>query len=75
MFYKVELVTRKKNIHKHFQVSSSKCDVILRNSVSQLNFVTGEFRTSNIAGFITKLTVDKKLNKLTIQQLQMKQNI
>ena len=33
MIYKVELVTQKKNLYKNFQVSSSKCDVILRNSI------------------------------------------
>ena len=30
------------------RVSYSKCDVILRNSVSQLDFVTREFRTSKV---------------------------
>ena len=47
MFYKVELVTRKTNFCKNVRVSNSKCDVILRNSISELNFVTREFRTSN----------------------------
>ena len=49
IFYKVELVTRKKNFYKHFRVSNSKCDVILRNSDSQIDFVTREFRTSSLA--------------------------
>ena len=47
MIYKVELVTRKTNFCKNVRVSNSKCDVILRNSISELNFVTREFRTSN----------------------------
>ena len=34
IFYEVELATWKKNFFKNFQVSSSKCGVILRNSVS-----------------------------------------
>ena len=34
IFYKIKLVTRKKNFYKNFRVSNSKCDVILRNSVS-----------------------------------------
>ena len=34
MFYEVELVTRKKNFYENVWVSNSKCDVILRNSVS-----------------------------------------
>ena len=33
MFYKFELVTRKKNFYKKFRVSNSKFDVILRNSI------------------------------------------
>ena len=37
-------------------VSNSKCDVILRNSVSQLDFVTREFRTSWITYFIWFMT-------------------
>ena len=46
MFYKVQLITRRKNFCKNFRASNSKCDVILRNSISQLDFVTREFRTS-----------------------------
>ena len=45
MFHKVELVTQKKNFYKTFRVSKSKCDVILRNSISELDFATGEFGT------------------------------
>ena len=45
----MQLVTRKKNFYKHFRVSNSKCDVILRNSDSQIDFVTREFRTSSLA--------------------------
>ena len=41
MLNKVDLVTRKKNLYENFRVSSSKCDVISRNSISLL-----EFRTS-----------------------------
>ena len=46
MFYKVELVTRKKNFFKKFRVNNSTCDVILRNSISYLDFVTWEFQSS-----------------------------
>ena len=46
MFYKVELVTRKKNFCKIFWVSGSKSDFMLSNLIWQLDFVTGEFRTS-----------------------------
>ena len=46
IFHEVELVTQRKNFYKNFRVSNSKCDVILRNSVLQLDFVTREFRTS-----------------------------
>ena len=56
IFYKVELVTRKKNLYKHFRVSNSKCDLILRNLVSKFDFVTREFRTS------TKKTLHSMLN-------------
>ena len=38
MFYDVELVTRKKNLYKIVRVSNSKCDIILRNLISQLDF-------------------------------------
>ena len=34
IFYEVKLKTRKNNFYKTFRVSNSKCDVILRNSVS-----------------------------------------
>ena len=34
MFYEVELVTRMKNFCKNIRVDNSKCDVILRNSIS-----------------------------------------
>ena len=34
ILYEVELLTRKKNFYKNFRVSNSKCDAILRNSVS-----------------------------------------
>ena len=34
MFYEVELITRKKNFYKDFQVSNSKSDVISRNPIS-----------------------------------------
>ena len=46
IFYKVELVTRKKNFYQNFWVSNSKYDVILCNSVKQLDLVTREFWTS-----------------------------
>ena len=46
LLYDVELVRRKKNFYKNFRVSNSTCDVILCNSVSWLDFVTGEFWTS-----------------------------
>ena len=46
MFKEVELVTRKKNFYKNVRVINSKCDVILRNSISYLDFVTREFRSS-----------------------------
>ena len=36
MFYKVELVTRKINLCRNFRVSNSKCDVILRHSILEL---------------------------------------
>ena len=32
--YEVELLTRKKNLYKNLRVSNSKCNIILRNSVS-----------------------------------------
>ena len=47
IFYEIKLVARKKNFYKKFWVSNSKCDVISRNSVWQLDFVTQEFRTSS----------------------------
>ena len=34
MFYEVEIVTQKKNFCKTFWVGNSKCDVILRYSIS-----------------------------------------
>ena len=40
MFYEVKLVTWKKNYCKNFRISNSKYDVILHNSISQLEFVT-----------------------------------
>ena len=40
--YKVEFVTQKKDFHKNFEISKSKCDVILRNLISLLDFVTQE---------------------------------
>ena len=46
MFFEIELVTRKKNLCKKFRVSNSKCDIILRNSISYFDFVTREVRTS-----------------------------
>ena len=46
IFHEVELVTQKKNFYENFRVSNSKCDVILRNSVLQLDFATQEFRAS-----------------------------
>ena len=33
IFYKVELVTRKKNFYEKSRASNLKCDVILRSSV------------------------------------------
>ena len=36
MFYNVELVTWKKNFYKNFRVNNSKCEVILHNSILQL---------------------------------------
>ena len=63
IFYEVELVTRKKNFFKNFRVSNSNCDVILRNSLSLLDFVTREFRTSYNTSYyystiiITRITV------------------
>ena len=44
--YEGEIVTRKNNFCKKFRVSNSKCNVIFCNSISQLDFVTQEFRTS-----------------------------
>ena len=35
MFYEVKVVTRKKNFYKNVQVSNSKWDVILHNSILQ----------------------------------------
>ena len=49
MFYEIELVNQKKNIYQNFQVNNSKCGVILRKSISLLDFVTREFRTSSIS--------------------------
>ena len=34
MFHEVDLVTQKKNFYKNVQVSNSKWDVILHNSIS-----------------------------------------
>ena len=45
MFKEVELVTRKKNFYKNVRVSNSKREVILRNRISLLDFVTREFRS------------------------------
>ena len=58
IFYEVELVPQKKNLYKNFGVSNSMCDVILRTSVSQLDFVNREFGTS---GFMA-VTVSLNLN-------------
>ena len=52
IYYEIALLNRKKNFYINFQVGNSKCDVILRNSVSKLDFVTREFRTS--ANFTAK---------------------
>ena len=46
IFYEVEVVAQEENFYKTFRASNSKCDVNLRDSVLQLDFVTGEFRTS-----------------------------
>ena len=45
MFYKVELITQKKNFCKCFRVSNSKSVIILRNSILLLDFVTWELQT------------------------------
>ena len=45
MFYKIELVTQKKNLYKNFRVSNLNCDVILRNLISKLDFLTPQFLT------------------------------
>ena len=42
----MELVTRKNGFYKHFRISNWECDIILHNSVSQLDFVTRQIRTS-----------------------------
>ena len=60
----MELVTRKKNFYKHFWVSNSKCDVILRNWVSQFDFVTWEFQASNYLSI--KLFSCWKINQLLL---------
>ena len=36
----------KKKIYEHFGVSNSKYDIILRNLVMQVGFITREFLTS-----------------------------
>ena len=50
MFYKVELVIRKKNFYKTFQAGNSKGDIILWHSISQLDFGAGEFQISLNSG-------------------------
>ena len=60
----MELVTWKKNFYKHFWVSNSKCDVILLNWVSQFDFVTWEFQTSNYLSI--KLFSCWKINQLLL---------
>ena len=60
MFYEVELVTREKNFCKNFRVSNSKVDVILRNSILELDFVTREFRTSKDIGEFVKINKIRK---------------
>ena len=42
----MELVTRKNGFYKHFRISNWECDIILHKSVSQLDFVTLQIRTS-----------------------------
>ena len=46
IFYKIVLITQKKNFFKKFRDSNSNCDVILGNLISQLDFVIREFQTS-----------------------------
>ena len=58
IFYEVELVTQNKNFYKYFRVSNSKCDTILTNSVSQLDFVTREFRTFELVSSTRLICVD-----------------
>ena len=60
MFYEVELVTREKHFGKNFRVSNSKVDVILRNSILELDFVTREFRTSKDIGEFVEINKIKK---------------
>ena len=36
MFYKVELATRNKNFYKNVSVRNSKCGIILRDSILQI---------------------------------------
>ena len=57
MFYEVELETREMNFFKNVRVGNSNCDVILRNSVLQLDFVTREFRTSEYLNIMNILKV------------------
>ena len=42
IFYEVELVTQNKSFHKNFEISNSKCDVISRDLIFLLDFVTQE---------------------------------
>ena len=56
MYYEIELLNRKKNFYINFQVGNSKCDIILRSSVSKLDFVSRDFRTS--ANFTAKRCCD-----------------
>ena len=58
IFYEVELVTQNKNFYKYFRVSNSKCDTSLPNSVSQLDFVTREFRTFELVTSTRLICID-----------------
>ena len=57
MFYEVELETQEMNFCKNVRVGNSNCDVILRNSGLQLDFVTREFRTSEYLNIMNILKV------------------
>ena len=75
MSYEVELVTRKKDFHK--KISNWKYNDVFHNSISSLDFVKQEFRTSANNRYLnswTKVDIghDNYFNTLSVKKKSIK---